>query len=58
MAECLIDFPNEKAVQEYMHRTKKNIVIFEGTVYDIGNYTDLHPGGKDLIENLLGKTID
>ena len=34
------------------------MIIFEGTVYEVGNYMDLHPGGKDYIEKYLGKSID
>ena len=27
-------------------------------MYNVGNYLDLHPGGKHFIEDLIGKTID
>jgi len=33
-------------------------VIFEGNVYDVETYLPLHPGGSDMIEPHLGKSID
>jgi 4-hydroxysphinganine ceramide fatty acyl 2-hydroxylase len=33
-------------------------VIFEGTVYEVSNYIDVHPGGKDQIEPYINKVID
>ena len=34
------------------------MIIFEGTVYDVSSYINLHPGGFDKIEELLGRNID
>ena len=33
-------------------------VLFEGIVYDVSEYMSIHPGGADLIEEYLGKSID
>lgn len=33
-------------------------MIFEGWVYDVENYMPHHPGGSDVIEPLVGKSID
>jgi cytochrome b involved in lipid metabolism len=55
-----IDFKNEAAVFEYYQKDKEanQVVIFEGTVYNVKDYLPDHPGGGDLIEALLGKNID
>jgi cytochrome b involved in lipid metabolism len=34
------------------------VIIFEGIVYEVTDYIGQHPGGSDLIENYLGKSID
>ena len=41
----------------YQEQDRK-VVIFKGTVYDVIEYMETHPGGSDLIENELGKAID
>lgn len=51
-------FKNEAEVEKYFVDTKNKVIIFEGTVYEIGDYMSQHPGGPELIENLLGKSID
>jgi 4-hydroxysphinganine ceramide fatty acyl 2-hydroxylase len=52
------DFANYAAVEEYMKQTGIKVIIFEGTVYDVGTYLEAHPGGKDQILPYLGKCID
>lgn len=52
------DFKNEKEVEEYRASSGKQIIIFEGTVYDVSGYISHHPGGADLVEDFLGKSID
>jgi cytochrome b involved in lipid metabolism len=52
------DFKNEQEVYQYYLECKKNIIIFEGTVYDITEYGPTHPGGVDLLEPYYGKCID
>jgi cytochrome b involved in lipid metabolism len=55
---CLRDFNTEKEVADYMHKTGRKYVIFEGSVYDVTEYIGAHPGGTDKIEPLLGQSID
>lgn len=51
-------FKNEAEVEQYFTETSHKVIIFEGTVYAIGDYMSQHPGGSDIIEKLLGKCID
>lgn len=51
-------FKNEKEVEDLYKKTGKKVIIFEGTVYDVGTYMGTHPGGSDKIEEYLGKRID
>jgi len=55
-----IQFKTEAEVYEYYQKDKDNnqVVIFEGVVYDVKDYMPDHPGGGELIGNLLGKKID
>jgi len=41
-----------------MKETDKKLVIYQGVVYNVGEYMETHPGGKDLIEDELGTNID
>ena len=34
------------------------VVLFEGVVYNVGEYKDVHPGGSNYLEDNLGKNID
>lgn len=54
----LKQFKNEAEVEAYQKETGKKVIIFEGTIYEVGDYMETHPGGKDLIEKLIGKCID
>lgn len=59
MNGSLIVFKNEHHVLEYsQNQTNLKLVIFEGSVYDVADYLQLHPGGSDMIEPYLGKSID
>ncbi len=51
-------FKNEAEVETYFKETGNKVIIFEGTVYEVGDYMPTHPGGQNLIEDLLGKSID
>ena len=55
-----IKFETEAEVFEFYQKDKENnqVIIFEGVVYDVKDYMPEHPGGGDLIGNLLGKKID
>ena len=52
------DFKNEQEVADYRAKTGRQVIIFEGTVYDVSGYIAHHPGGSDLVEDFLGKSID
>lgn len=52
------DFKNEQEVEQFYKDSGKAMVIFEGTVYDVSDYMQHHPGGADLVEQYLGKCID
>lgn len=34
------------------------LVVYQETVYDVGDYVNLHPGGSHFITDLLNKKID
>lgn len=43
---------------EHYNETKDQVIIFEKVVYNVEEYMPQHPGGGDMIEKLLGKSID
>lgn len=51
-------FESEQEVMDLYKRDGQKVVIFQGTVYDVGDYVSEHPGGAELIENEYGKNID
>ena len=51
-------FKNEQEVYSLYKKSGRKIIIFEGSVYDVDNYIQQHPGGVDKIEEYLGRTID
>lgn len=52
------EFKNEAEVESEANSTHKNLIIFEGTVYDVADYVSQHPGGSEKILDLVGKSID
>ena len=36
----------------------KQLVIYRNKVYDIAKFLPLHPGGKKIVEDHMGKPID
>lgn len=34
------------------------VVLFEGVVYNVSEYKDIHPGGSNYLEDNLGKNIE
>ena len=52
------NFKNEAEVEQYHKESGDKVIIFEGTVYQVGEYMTGHPGGIDKIQGLLGKCID
>ena len=59
MAET-INFASEDEVLAYHNTDKENrqIVIFEGKVYDVKDYMPNHPGGPQYISDKLGTNIE
>ena len=51
-------FKNEQEVYSLYKSTGRKVIVFEGSVYEVGNYMETHPGGSDKIEEYLGRTID
>jgi cytochrome b involved in lipid metabolism len=54
----MIDFISESAFEEYSKKSDKKLIAFEGTIYDVTNYMESHPGGSEKIEEFIGKVID
>ena len=53
-----IIFEDEKHVASFMKTEGTKVIIYQGVVYDVGEYMETHPGGKDLIEDELATNID
>ena len=53
-------FMNEGEVLDFYNKDKENnkVIIFEGTVYDVNEYLEQHPGGSALILPHLGTNIE
>jgi len=52
------EFANEEEVLGLYKDKGLFYVIFEGTVYDISEYKENHPGGAEPIKEFYGKNID
>jgi len=52
------EFKNEAEVQKLYDDDKQEVVIFEGSVYDIAEYKHKHPGAADIFTPYFGKCID
>lgn len=52
------EFKNEREVEELWTEHNQKVVLFEGSVYDVTDYTNAHPGGASLISDNYGKNID
>lgn len=55
-----LTFSSEEEVYKYHLEDKDNrqVVIFDGVVYDVQEYAPNHPGGDHYILDLLGKNIE
>ena len=60
MEKGTITFKDEKEVLAFYEKEKTNnqVVIYEGTVYHVGEYMPQHPGGEQYLEDNLGKNIE
>jgi cytochrome b involved in lipid metabolism len=55
----LITFENEKEFEDYCKANPSlEWVIYQGLVYDVKEYLPQHPGGKEIVTPLIGKSID
>jgi len=52
------EFTNEAEVLALYEEECLIYVIFEGTVYDVTEYKENHPGGAGPIKEYYGKNID
>ena len=53
-----MEFKSESEVYDFYKKTDSKVVIYKGTVYNVVDYVDLHPGGSQFISDLYGKQID
>lgn len=51
-------FHTKEEVQKLYTEQGQKVVVFRGTVYDVGEYMHTHPGGEDILADELGKVID
>ena len=53
-------FLTEKDVMNFYKEDPEinQVIIFEGVVYNVSEYKNLHPGGVNYIEENFGKHID
>lgn len=60
MGKDKIKFGSEEEVYKYYLEDKDNrqVIIFEGIVYDVQEYAPNHPGGDHYILDRLGKNIE
>jgi len=52
-------FSDREEVEAYFLKDKENnqVVIYQGTVYDVSEYAPSHPGGAHYLTDRLGKDI-
>jgi len=60
MAKTSLKFSNDQEVKKYFEDDKENnqVVIFEGTVYNVKDYAPNHPGGDHYLLERLGTNIE
>jgi cytochrome b involved in lipid metabolism len=60
MAKQGLKFNSEEEVYKYYEEDKENrqVIIFEGIVYDVQEYAPNHPGGDHYIMDRLGRNIE
>ena len=53
-------FLSEKDVTDFYKEDPETnqVIIFEGVVYNVSEYKNLHPGGANYLEENFGKHID
>jgi len=47
-------FKNEAEVRQLCEKEGKQLIVFEGAVYDVEDYMPQHPGGMQKIQELIG----
>ena len=58
MSKNIKEFENEQEVLNLYKLQGQKVVIYQGIVYDVTEYMPTHPGGVELIQPELGKSID
>lgn len=51
-------FETEEEVYQFHQNEKRDVIIYQGVVYDVADYKDTHPGGSEKIEEFMGKNIE
>ena len=54
----LSQYERPEEVHEIYKKEGKELVIYRNKVYDCSKFIKMHPGGKKVIEEHLGKSID
>ena len=54
----LLTFDDEAAVVEKANKEGRILMMLQNDVYDVTNYLDKHPGGKEVLLMANGKIID
>eukprot|EP00040_Diaphanoeca_grandis_P038863 m.257555 g.257555 ORF g.257555 m.257555 type:complete len:460 (-) comp35410_c0_seq1:130-1509(-) len=54
----MAQFTSEEQVHELWTKDKKEVVMYDGVVYDVSTFAPTHPGGVSKITEYLGKAID
>ena len=54
----MINYENNDEVLAATKKSDKKLVIYRSTVYDVSKFLDRHPGGRKILDPLIGKSID
>jgi cytochrome b involved in lipid metabolism len=54
----MTEFESEEQVYELWSKEQKEVVLWQGVVYDVKAFKKEHPGGAVIIEEHLGKNIE
>ena len=54
----MLNFESNDAVLAACQKGDKKLVVYRGVVYDVSKFLDRHPGGRKILDPLIGKPID
>lgn len=54
----MTQFKSEKEIHDLWEKDGREVVLFEGVVYNVSDFKNKHPGGLERIETNFGKCID